>query len=365
MTRHVSHRPAGSSRFTVPSTPSRRSRAPSSVTETDPITAAQNKLTLAEPPRGYVAVNDGAIYRGRNEPVRTRGNSVWLQKKDGSWWHMEEKQIHASYGVVQTRANIYAQAKHDPQIQALLDEEEAESRRRERLPRDHPDFLRPQAEWMAEHEQRMERSMSGGGSSEQGSRYSAAGSPAPIDHHRGRTPIHQRGRRATRERDPYAIGRGRDPYDFGYHRDHYNLSPPPYVVDDHRGSRARRESNPYTVGRGRDPYDFGGQDRDPYNFNAPTYVNDNDHRGSRIRHESNPYDVRPVDHHNHHRRRGGRVTHSRVERDGGYIESTVARNLYSRGPMANLSTFGPSHTGASRAVRDPALRESTRRASRR
>ncbi|KAI4251628.1 MAG: hypothetical protein L6R35_007605 [Caloplaca aegaea] len=254
-----------------------------------------------------------------------------------------------------------------------------------RRPRGHADSLRPQEEWIAEHEQRMERSMSSGGSSEQGSLYSAAWSPAPIDHHRGRTPVHQRGRRATRERDPYAIGRGRDSYNFSHDEDHYNPnpSPPPYIIDDHpaRGSRAsRRESN-------NNPYITIGGRRDPYNFNAPTYVTDNDrsrvprhesnpynfrpvdHRGggSRMRHERNPYDVRPVDHHDHHRRGGGggRFTHSRIECNGGYIESTVTRNTYARGPMGHLSTFEPGHTGASRAVRDPALRESTRRASRR
>ncbi|KAL9016738.1 MAG: hypothetical protein Q9185_005911 [Variospora sp. 1 TL-2023] len=255
-----------------------------------------------------------------------------------------------------------------------------------RRPRDHADSRRPQEEWMAEHEQRMERTMSDGGSSEQGSLYSTAGYPAPIDHHRGRTPVHQRGRRATRERDPYAIARGRDPYNFSHDRDHYNPnpSPPPYIIDDHRGgsSRIRHERNPYDVrpvdhrGGGsrirheRDPYDVrpvdhrgGGSrtrhERDPYD------VRPVDHRGggSRTRHERNPYDVRPVDH--HRRRGGGRVTHSRVECNGGYIESSVARNPYSRRLMGQLPTFEPSHTGASRAVRDPALRESTRRASRR
>ncbi|KAI4117774.1 MAG: hypothetical protein LQ345_002059 [Seirophora villosa] len=146
--RRVSHhhsrgsRPLSSSR-----TPARAVPPPNASAQDIAILAAEAKLDRVSPPLGYVATNDGAIYRGRHHTSRTR-NDDWMQADDGSWWHTSSpSNPRHGGGVVDVRFNLHAQAARDPEIRAYVDFIAADTARRRLLPRDHPDH------WPSEEEE--------------------------------------------------------------------------------------------------------------------------------------------------------------------------------------------------------------------
>ncbi|KAL9056596.1 MAG: hypothetical protein Q9206_002689 [Seirophora lacunosa] len=138
-----SSRPLSSTR-----TPARALPPPPNASAQDlAILAAEAKLDRVSPPHGYVATNDGAIYRGRHHTSRTR-NDKWMQADDGSWWHTSSpSDPRYGGGVVDVLFNLHAQAARDPEIRAYVDFTEADKARRRLLPREHPDH------WPSEEEE--------------------------------------------------------------------------------------------------------------------------------------------------------------------------------------------------------------------